>query len=313
MEEIYIEESVHIADNGALDADFENQDEGDLGHGPRLVDYVSAPPFMKHNEYIRTGFRAGHHTLSVCLRSIFVIHNETGNIWSHLIGFFLFVVLIAMYARDVSSQNSAQDLVWTVFFASCLCCMFFSASYHTLNCRSADTHRVSMLWDYFGIAFLIVGSFYPPIYFAFSCYPTARVVYLSCITLFGLSGMVGPCFPFFHAPSFTFYRNTLFVLLAGSGVVPLVHAHAVFPFTQDDNATMFLGIYLMYICYGGGVIVYLTKVPEKWYPGRYDIWFQSHQLWHVLVLMGALVHFSNCIGIYHRWSRHQGMENHGCN
>ena len=46
---------------------------------------------MQDNEYIKEGYRVGFNTVRKVLRSLFMIHNETTNVWSHLLGALLFV------------------------------------------------------------------------------------------------------------------------------------------------------------------------------------------------------------------------------
>lgn len=36
-------------------------------------------------------------------------------------------------------------------------------------------------------------------------------------------------------------------------------------------------------------------MPERFAPGRFDIWGSSHQIFHVLVLMAAAAHFVGLI------------------
>ncbi len=50
------------------------------------------------NKYIETGFRIGYDTNYKVYKSVFEFHNETGNIWSHLIGALIFVALAAYIA-----------------------------------------------------------------------------------------------------------------------------------------------------------------------------------------------------------------------
>ena len=52
------------------------------------------PEFMRDNEYILGGYRIGFNSKRRILRSLFMIHNESVNVWSHLIGATLFVLLI---------------------------------------------------------------------------------------------------------------------------------------------------------------------------------------------------------------------------
>ncbi len=69
-----------------------------------------APAFLKDNEYILRGYRIGFNTKKLILQSLFMLHNETVNVWTHLIGVVVFLLL----------------LIWT---ASAL---FASATYTTL-------------------------------------------------------------------------------------------------------------------------------------------------------------------------------------
>lgn len=53
-----------------------------------------APSFLHDNEHIITGYRIGFNTTRKIFRSLFMIHNESVNIWSHIIGVILFILLI---------------------------------------------------------------------------------------------------------------------------------------------------------------------------------------------------------------------------
>lgn len=57
-----------------------------------LVDFHSLPDYLQDNEFILKYYRADW-PLKQTLLSIFSIHNETLNIWTHLLGFFLFLGL----------------------------------------------------------------------------------------------------------------------------------------------------------------------------------------------------------------------------
>ncbi len=54
--------------------------------GTQLHDYDSLPDYLKDNEFIQTGYRLPDLPLRDTLRSLFDLHNETGNVWSHLLG-----------------------------------------------------------------------------------------------------------------------------------------------------------------------------------------------------------------------------------
>lgn len=77
----------------------------------RLLRFEELPPLWQENKYVLTGYRFCTSS-SQCLRTIFMLHNETMNIWSHLIGFVFFAGL-GVYTFNVSSisqYNQQNDL-----------------------------------------------------------------------------------------------------------------------------------------------------------------------------------------------------------
>ena len=62
--------------------------------------------------HIRRGYRLGL-SFSQCLRSMFQLHNETINVWSHLAGAILFVCLV-FYVKDSSAFERPRAMVESV-------------------------------------------------------------------------------------------------------------------------------------------------------------------------------------------------------
>ncbi|GFP97187.1 heptahelical transmembrane protein 2 [Phtheirospermum japonicum] len=42
--------------------------------------------------------------------------------------------------------------------------------------------------------------------------------------------------------------------------------------------------------YGVGVVFYVTRIPERWRPGAFDVVGHSHKIFHVFVVAAALAH-----------------------
>ena len=60
---------------------------------------------MIGNKYIETGYRIGYNTYYKAFMSLFELHNETGNVWSHIIGaliFMCFLLYVFFYMSPVS-------------------------------------------------------------------------------------------------------------------------------------------------------------------------------------------------------------------
>ncbi|TVU50055.1 hypothetical protein EJB05_01410 [Eragrostis curvula] len=75
-----------------------------------LIRYDELPEWLKDNEFIHGYYRC-EWPMKETLLSIFSIHNETLNVWSHLVGFLLFLCLTIFTAmvipRDGSSRSSS--------------------------------------------------------------------------------------------------------------------------------------------------------------------------------------------------------------
>lgn len=280
-----------------------------------LYDFHEAEPYQQHNLFIRSGYRKGL-TFAECARSLFSVHNEFGNVWSHLVAFAFFVGLtVYTLFWMVSHLPLTHKAIFSVFFATALACFLCSTVYHLFSCHSERVNWRVMQFDYQGIGLFIVGSFYPPVFYGFYCYPHLQSLYLAMVTIPGTISVVAPFFERWHQASMQPVRVLLFACTAASGVIPLVHhrffiphIEHVFPHLEHSTPTSAIhdSINLMYLMFGIGLVFYLTKFPERWWPGKFDFWFHSHQWWHVFVFLGALVHFRTCLLTYEKWTTYNG-------
>ncbi|CAM8943009.1 unnamed protein product [Rhodiola kirilowii] len=334
-----------------------------------LAEYHSLPAFMRDNEYIHRYYRAGWPMKQVLL-SIFTIHNETLNVWTHLIGFFLFLFLTIYTATRIpkvvdliSLQQLPSELVkcmpslpdmagWNVidFLSNCLpkqlrssqsldtlgqsekdeminiiaplirgpitrwpffaflggamFCLLASSTCHLLSCHSKRVSYYMLRLDYAGIAALISTSFYPPVYYSFMCTPFICNFYLSAITLMGIATIIFSLSPVFDQPKFRTVRACLFFGMGISGVAPILHKLILYRHQPEAVETTGYEI-LMGVLYGVGALIYATRIPERWKPGRFDIAGHSHQLFHVLVVAAAYTHYQAGL-IYLKWRDSKG-------
>ena len=70
-----------------------------------IGDYDQAPEFLKDNEYIIGGYRTNCFTVTKVLRSLFMCHNETINVWSHLLGTIGVIILIVFTAVSINANK----------------------------------------------------------------------------------------------------------------------------------------------------------------------------------------------------------------
>lgn len=190
------------------------------------------------------------------------------------------------------------------FLGGAMFCLLASSTCHLLSCHSRRLAYVMLRLDYAGIAALIATSFYPPVYYSFLCNPLFCGLYLCAITLLGGAAVAVSLLPVFQSPRFRAVRAGLFFGMGVSGVVPVVHKLIVFRHRPEALHTAAYEA-LMGLLYGLGALLYATRVPERWRPGKFDVAGHSHQLFHVLVVAGAYTHYRAGL-VYLRWRDLEG-------
>ena len=70
-----------------------------------LGDYEEAPDYIKNNEYLKGGYRLNCITNNKIFKSLFVCHNDSVNVWLHLLGTVGAIVLIFYTAIFVSAYK----------------------------------------------------------------------------------------------------------------------------------------------------------------------------------------------------------------
>lgn len=146
-----------------------------------VVLWDDLPSWQQDNHFIRSGYRPASGSFFKSLASISYLHNESVNIWSHLIGSVLFttagLILYAEIKPRYTSATAEDILAFGCFFAGASLCLGMSAIYHAISNHSLAIARFGNKLDYIGIVLLITGSFIPSIYYGFYCHPYLRRAY----------------------------------------------------------------------------------------------------------------------------------------
>ncbi|KAL9461247.1 hypothetical protein AB3S75_004279 [Citrus x aurantiifolia] len=190
------------------------------------------------------------------------------------------------------------------FLGGAMFCLLTSSACHLLSCHSERMSYIMLRLDYAGIAALISTSFYPLVYYSFMCTPFFCNLYMGFITLLGIATILASLLPVFQTPEFRNVRASLFCGMGLSGVAPILHK--VILFSHQPEALHTTGYeLLMGLFYGLGALVYATRIPERWMPGKFDIAGHSHQLFHILVVAGAYTHYRAGL-VYLKWRDMEG-------
>jgi adiponectin receptor len=147
-------------------------------------------PWQQDNAYITSGYRPQSNSYAKSWKSLLYIHNETVNIYTHLLGALAFFITSYFLYGELKPRYetaSREDLwVFGCFFAGAVACLGMSGTYHTIQNHSHEVAVWGNKLDYLGIVFLIWGSFIPVLYYAFEEEPGLMKTYWTMVSL-GLS------------------------------------------------------------------------------------------------------------------------------
>ena len=112
-----------------------------------------------------------------------MFHNETVNVWSHLIGALCFVVMIFYVLLVEETLGSLYNHItmdpvvervprWPIILGCCGAIIMLSASwyFHLYYCQSEAAQIKLQRFDYAGIAIMIASSVTPCFYYGFMCH-----------------------------------------------------------------------------------------------------------------------------------------------
>jgi len=261
----------------------------------KLIEYKQCPKWLTDNPYIISSYRPPCYSYKACYKSLFYVHNETGNIYTHLIGTVLFTLFYGFTAfQYIPSFKELDSLEITSIIMSVVggfICMYFSSHFHLFSSHSLKVNRNWLTCDFIGIVSLIYTTGLPLSYYSFYCLPEFRVKYMAVSAIVGAVSLVSMLNPVFSKDEYRLIRSGLFLVLAISELLPIGYAIIFF---KKSVLVNYLSLYFviagtsMYLL---GLILYAKRIPEIYYPGKFDVWGHSHQLFHTLILLASVTFY----------------------
>lgn len=146
-----------------------------------------------------------------------------------------------------------------------------------------------------GIAICVTSICFVYIMFGFKCDETVRLIMLiicgsSCASLVRSAATNAHHWDYLLY-SFYFLTSTCFILV---GTLVARQRHMVNMGTWQGDALLFGAIATIGIISIGSYF-YNYKVPEAWYPGHYDLWGHSHQIWHMCVFLAPMATYGSLL------------------
>lgn len=264
---------------------------------------LRANTHLHGNEYIHQGYFIATSATSA-LAGLLTLHNETVNIWSHLLGLLYTLYLLAATLLSperiglVVPAGCSAAPTWPLllFLCGAAACLLLSVLFHALGSLSQSAHVALNVLDYCGISLLICASSLPPIFYLFSEQQPLTGLFYAALSLLlnAASGLLGTL-PSFRTPSWRLPRAAAFIAAGLLSVAPLLHFLALC--TQAHLAghwragvALLAGCAFMGAQYIVGALLFGLRIPERLAPGRFDL-LPSHAWFHVLVVSAVLTHW----------------------
>ncbi|KAL8811281.1 MAG: hypothetical protein Q9200_001916 [Gallowayella weberi] len=203
-----------------------------------LLSYHELQPWQQDNRFIHTHYRPASFSYSRSWKSIAKLHNQSINIWTHLIGALFFALCACWFhsqlAQRYNSASQTDIFVFDVFFLGSILCLGFSAAFHTLSNHSAEVEKSWLLFDMIGILCLTTSSFFPGVFYGFYCEPDVVRTYWSMIVFLGAVCTALLTVPGFQTVKWKHFRTAMFLAVGLSGVLPMSHAVRLFGVAQAN-------------------------------------------------------------------------------
>ena len=222
------------------------------------------------------------------------------NVWTHVVGALLFVfVMFLLYASpheqffgDALTANTTSSIIriikdevdstihasntpvprWPilVFLMCAYRCLRGSAVYHGFYCVSFLVENIVQTLDYCGVTILVTGSYIPIIYYSFYCYPTYQKMHLAIIIVLNILNLSVMATPKYRAPETRPVRAIAYIVVASYVVIAMTHLYFLEGFSNPFYKHCFWYLIAMAVTYLLGATFYVSRIPERFWPGAFD-------------------------------------------
>lgn len=156
-------------------------------------------------------------------------------------------------------------------------------------------------FDYLGIVIPLWGTTVASTHFGFRCEPALERMYSTIATLCAALCAVATLHSAFSGRTGRRVRTVVYLLLGLSSFLPIIHGIGLHGLAEHDRRMSFKYYLGLGACHGTGAMLYAARIPERWYPRRFDILGSSHQLMHMSVVCGAVCYGVGILKAFKLW------------
>ena len=233
--------------------------------------------------FILRGYRAVHQPWIYYWKSLFHKHNESINVWSHLMGILYMGYLISYYNERLDFLHNSHSWPFLVSIITSIIMFICSAFAHLLHSKSESIHLTCFAIDYVGVSLHGFGSGFLHIYYSSPQWYYNRIEYqyMFILLLLGIVACFLNCFAqyYYSRPYPPMKRICQFLpcgILWIYSIIPLTFSL----FTFDSSSICHLGQIILFLI---GAMFFAFDIPQRFWPGTLDFIGQGHHLFHLSI------------------------------
>jgi adiponectin receptor len=249
----------------------------------QYLSYAEIPDWMQDNDLIKEYYRP-QLSFGLALLTLFELHNETVNVWSHLLGLCAFTFLTIWFKMSWQGLIFQLALIYT---------LAASVSAHLLYIVNKDFCRILWKLDHVGIAISCTAAFFPICFYIFD--RILAIIYVSITCFIAVFVISCSLFDQFHTMAFRPYRVAIQLMFPTWSIAPMVHAF----YMSANNEIQLRNLVIVVAAIAVeilGASIFLYRITEKYY--QVNLIGSSHNIMHCVVLIGHGMFFYAVYNLY---------------
>jgi adiponectin receptor len=237
-----------------------------------------APPYSIE-PFVLSGYRPKM-SYAHCLQSICTLHNQTLNIWSSilLIGFNIFLVIF-FTNKSPDMPFHFQLFFWTQGILRSYC-WINSWSFHTFVCHSKNIAQLCLSMDYLGCYLTPFGIGTNLLFIEFYCHINYQIFFILCNAIVICLAIIISTFSIYQTEKYRQIRLLFSITTSLPSLIGLLFSIYIVHVGNIPEYYSYLVYAILFELLAG--FFYVTMFPEVIYPFYFDIWMNSHSIWHWL-------------------------------
>lgn len=229
--------------------------------------------------------------------SIARAHTEMINIWSHLLATLWFTVKGARFAGTTMSLSSPRAAAVLAFLAASAFCFACSTLYHVFaDHASAD---VWLRFDHIGIVCAIWASSVSFVVLSPDWHSSERLGHVLLVTAAATVCFTCLSTGSLYGSSKRRFRIRTHVIMGSVAAIPALRCWYLHELGQDMG--FFADFAAMVVVNASGGAIYATKLLDETIKKTLGVPGASHQVMHVLAVVGALIYERGLMLAYSRY------------